>query len=133
MIYDAMLKGEVKKGRQAQNAIMDRIRHDREKLSTSEEQLARLCYREADAAALESTPKRRRKTKTTDDQRDTKVIQFQYKRDFQGLLRTRAYVAGDGAQRFPLRRVLRYMCPKTIDFDIENSIFVIFYQFLVKI
>ena len=99
---------------------MDRTRHDREKLSTSEE-LARLCHREADAAALESTPKRRRKAKTTDDQRDTKVIQFQYKRAFQGLLRTHAYGAGDGAQRFP-RRVLRYMCPKTIDFDIENFI-----------
>ena len=65
---------------------------------------------------------------------DNKEIEMTYERDFQGLIRTRAYTRGPkiGAQR--MSRVLQSMvCSGTHDLDIENSVFVILYQLLLKL
>ena len=60
--------------------------------------------------------------------------EIKYERPFQNLARTRAYTRGPkiGAQRMS-RVVQRLVCPGTHDLDIENSVFVILYQLLLKL
>ena len=56
-----------------------------------------------------------------------------YERSFEGLVRTRAYARGPkiGAQRMP-RVVQRLLCPNTHDL-VENSVFVILRQLLLRL
>ena len=60
--------------------------------------------------------------------------EIKYERSFQGLIRTRAYVRGSqiGAQRMS-RVVQCLVCPGARDLDIENSVFVVVYQLLLKL
>ena len=60
--------------------------------------------------------------------------EIKYERSFEGLVRTRAYARGPkiGAQRMP-RVVQRLLCPNTHDLDIENSVFVILHQLLLRL
>ena len=50
---------------------------------------------------------------------------------FQNMIRTQAYVQGDGAQKLA-RHMLRVLCLQTVDFDIQNAVLVILQQLVIK-
>ena len=67
-----------------------------------------------------------------DDAAEPQQRRVTYDRNFQGLLRTRAYAKGLGVQACP-RRLQRLLCPDTHDFDIQNAVFVILHQLIKKL
>jgi hypothetical protein len=58
------------------------------------------------------------------------LVKYRYTLD--ELVRTRQQAVGVAAQRLP-RRLLRHLVPQTRDLDIENSVFVIMYQLVLKL
>ena len=60
------------------------------------------------------------------------IKDFVYVRNFQDLVRARAYVQGQGAQRLT-RRMLSVLCPSTCDLDIRSAVFVVLRQLAVRL
>ena len=81
--------------------------------------------------AVEQQGKRRRLLRKTASS-VPEVKDFVYVRNFQDLVRTRAYVQGQGAQRLT-RRMLSVLCPSTCDLDICNAVFVVLHQLAVRL
>ena len=124
-------KGSGKLGATVAKAIEDLTR-TRDKMALSEELLERVCQREMSASmgGEDAGEKRRRLSRKTSSTPD--IRKFSYERDFQGIVRTRAYVHGDGAQKWR-RRMLRVLCPQTHDLDICNAVFDILHQLVIRL
>ncbi|CAE6926624.1 ABCB1 [Symbiodinium sp. CCMP2592] len=132
---DAEMKTSKKKGNNASrkatpsslDGVGKLVRH-RAKLSDAEEHLSLLLASEEPAVQMSpNRPKRRRMGKGPLEE-----MEFMYDRDFQNIICTRAYVRGNGAQRFS-RRLLQVLCPSSIDLDIQNCVFVILEQLVCKL
>ncbi|CAE7796366.1 unnamed protein product [Symbiodinium sp. CCMP2592] len=146
----------VGKGNKLPEAL-EKLKSLRSKLSIAEELLSCTCEKASSSWARESKSsrpdvqrlKRRRTHKQADDTAEPEAVEiepaelpepdtfvqeraFVYERNFQNMIRTRAYVKGDGAQKFS-RRMLRVLCPQTVDFDIQNAVFVILQQLVQKL
>ena len=116
---DKMLQSDAKKrGRKAaadkDTEWKEQLTHARNKLSDYEDMLRKIC-RSPGAASSSSAPgsiaaspaKRRR---TTKQPMEPITSSFAYDRDFQNVIRSRAYVKGHSARNCS-RRLLRVMCP----------------------
>ena len=147
----------VGKGHKLPEAL-EKMKDLRSKLSAAEELLSRICEKASSSLPRESKsnrpdvggrPKRRRTRKQAQGKEGPEAAEtepgelpepatflqerkFVYDRNFQNMIRTRAYVQGDGAQKFS-RRMLRVLCPQTVDFDIQNAVFVILQQLVQKL
>ncbi|CAE7704017.1 unnamed protein product, partial [Symbiodinium necroappetens] len=147
----------VGKGHKLPEAL-EKMKDLRSKLSAAEELLSRICEKASSSLPRESKsnrpdvggrPKRRRTRKQAQGKEEPEAAEtepgelpepptflqerkFIYDRNFQNMIRTRAYVQGDGAQKFS-RRMLRVLCPQTVDFDIQNAVFVILQQLVQKL
>ena len=105
------------------------------KISHAEVVLEKILGREQARGTGDShgeTPTKRVRKKSVQCLQDVEQSQFVYHRNFDDLLRTRAYVQGMGAQACP-RRVRRLLCPKTYDLDIQNCVFVVLEQLVGKL
>ena len=105
----------------------------REKMTRSEELLERACQQDippASARGGDCGDKRQRLCGKTSAAPE--VRKFSYERNFQGLVQTRAYVQGDGAQKWR-RRMLRVLCPQTHDLDKGNAVFDILHQLILRL
>ena len=145
---EAAIKGLRSAGRQGKQSVLnqekvERLERARRKLSETELLLVK--WERADAArsgsshqpSQSSTPTKRLRSKrgaddVVDDAAEPQQRRVTYDRNFQGLLRTRAYAKGLGVQACP-RRLQRLLCPDTHDFDIQNAVFVILHQLIKKL
>lgn len=137
---DKMLQSDAKKrGRKAaadkDTEWREQLTHARNKLSDYEDMLRKICRSPGASSSsapgsVAASPAKRRKT--TKKPMEPITSSFAYDRDFQNVIRSRAYVKGHGAQSCS-RRLLRVMCPDTVDFDIQNSVFVILHQLVERL
>ena len=96
----------------------------------TEEYLAAFCdLPGTEAASSTAAPKRRKTMKGNAASGHTQRASLCDERNFQNLIRTRAYVQGYGAQKFS-RRVITVLCPMTTDYHIQNVFFVILDQLI---
>ena len=135
--WDAQIKDDKPKGsgKSKQSVVrnLEKLKAKRNKLSMAEENLAALCDLPGTEAASSTAPPKRRKTmKGNAASGDTQRSSFCYERNFQNLIRTRAYVQGYGAQKFS-RRLIAVLCPMTTDYDIQNAVFVILDQLVRRL
>ena len=126
-----------KRGKQSAAAIekMAILEKTKKKLVASETMLERPVHDQCAQPHEAPEGKRRRLARKTSAGavNAARVEQtFRYRRNFQDLIRTRAYVEGDGSQKCS-RRILQVLCADTHDLDIANSVFVIMHQLFERL
>ena len=133
---EAGLKKLKKRGRgKAPPEISEKIKETEErlrKLQATEKTFSDLAHNDLSDAAQSADGASQKKIRLSSKTSLVPATRCIYNRNFQDMLRTRAYLQGFGAQSCS-RKMLRFLCPATRDLDIENSVFTLLHQLLLKL
>ena len=128
---DALTSRQSKHGRRtrAEEQELDNIKGLRRSIDKCEETIGQLLQAALDFEAVTSSPSTRRSRKEPPTL--TRTVRYTYGAA-QDCVRGRQFATSTGAQKCP-RRLLPFLCPDTVDLDIENAFFTVMSQFLRKL